>query len=72
MKRAEALRTEISIAPMRTSEGNFPVTLSLGAAAIAPDMDKSAKSILRLADEALYRAKRGGRNRVELANLVLA
>jgi diguanylate cyclase (GGDEF)-like protein len=72
MKRAESLRTEISISPVRTSEGNFPVTLSLGAIAVTPGTDKSAKSVLRLADEALYRAKRGGRNRVELANLVLA
>jgi diguanylate cyclase (GGDEF)-like protein len=72
MKRAEALRTEISISPVRTSEGNFPVTLSLGAVAVVPGSDKSPKSILRLADEALYRAKRGGRNRVELASLVLA
>jgi len=72
MKRAELLRTEISISPVRTSEGNFPVTLSLGAIAVSPGSDKSAKAVLRLADEALYRAKRGGRNRVELANLVLA
>ncbi|TVY10763.1 sensor domain-containing diguanylate cyclase [Paenibacillus cremeus] len=43
-----------------------PVTLSIGAAAY-PDSAKEAEQLFRLADEALYRAKRQGKNRVELA-----
>jgi len=42
-----------------------PVTVSLGVALFAPEM-KSPIDIIRAADEALYRAKRGGRNRVEV------
>jgi diguanylate cyclase (GGDEF)-like protein/PAS domain S-box-containing protein len=42
------------------------VTISLGVAAF-PAHGKDAESVLRLADEALYRAKHNGRNRVEVA-----
>ncbi len=38
-------------------------TLSAGAAALAPDMEDCSRA-LRRADEALYQAKKGGRNRV--------
>lgn len=41
------------------------VTVSVGLAMLWPDED--AQSVVRRADEALYRAKRGGRNRVERA-----
>jgi diguanylate cyclase (GGDEF)-like protein len=44
---------------------SVPVTVSLGVALFAPEM-KSPIDIIRTADEALYRAKRGGRNRVEV------
>ncbi|WP_052404893.1 sensor domain-containing diguanylate cyclase [Bacillus rubiinfantis] len=42
------------------------VTLSFGIASIIPDQDKSPTDLLELADQALYQAKRNGRNTVVL------
>ncbi len=44
-----------------------PVTLSLGIA-VFPDHGTTERSILRAADASLYRAKQGGRDRVEIAD----
>lgn len=43
------------------------VTITVGVASISPIAGRSSSGILQLADTALYRAKRAGRNRVELA-----
>lgn len=42
-----------------------PVTMSVGVAAFQGGVDEDAASVLARADEAMYRAKQGGRNRVE-------
>jgi diguanylate cyclase (GGDEF)-like protein len=42
------------------------VTMSIGATGCGAE-DRSMDDVLRRADAALYRAKHGGRNRVELA-----
>jgi len=47
-----------------------PVTCSFGVAQLAAG--ESAERLVARADEALYRAKLNGRNRVELANSVAA
>ncbi|MHB2015868.1 MAG: GGDEF domain-containing protein [Candidatus Xenobia bacterium] len=64
---AERLRIAIASTPIETECGLIPVTLSLGAAVTDPDLFEPLDAIIHAADEALYRAKRGGRNRVDLA-----
>ena len=60
---AERLRLGAGEQPYRTEAGPIRVTLSIGVASLQAGDDPS--SLLRRADEALYRAKRAGRNRVE-------
>lgn len=62
---AERLRVAIEAESMGV-EGH-PITISVGVAASQPDGTLPPRRLLSAADEALYRAKRGGRNRVELA-----
>lgn len=61
---AERLRNAIEAAEMRGSEGNmFGITVSQGVSSYKPGEDK--QSLISRADDALYRAKQNGRNRVE-------
>jgi two-component system, cell cycle response regulator len=62
---AERLRRRIATEPFPIEQGAraIAVTISIGLAAIDGSDDSSA-AILRRADQALYRAKRDGRNRV--------
>ena len=61
---AERLRNAIEAAEMRDSEGNmFGITVSQGVSSYKPGEDK--QSLISRADDALYRAKQNGRNRVE-------
>jgi diguanylate cyclase (GGDEF)-like protein len=43
------------------------VSISLGVAACVPQVDTGAFTLLKAADDALYRAKMKGKNAVELA-----
>ncbi len=70
MRRAEHLREAIAAGPVVTREGNISVTLSLGAAVATTELPQD--QFIKAADEALYRAKRGGRNRSELAETLPA
>ncbi|MCU1347256.1 MAG: Diguanylate cyclase protein [Acidobacteria bacterium] len=45
-------------------EAHCPVTISIGVAWMLPDRDRTAPSLIAVADAAMYRAKREGRNRV--------
>ncbi len=63
---AERLRTLLSQEPIVTSEGVFPVTMSFGVASVQEGNNVEADGVIKRADEALYRAKNSGRNRVKI------
>ncbi len=65
-ERAESIRTSIKELPI-VHEGRTigPVTVSIGVA-IYPDHAEDAESLLRVADDALYQAKHGGRDRIAI------
>ncbi len=62
---AERLRRRIAADPFAIQQGarTIPVTISIGIAALR-GKDDNAAMLLKRADQALYRAKRDGRNRV--------
>jgi diguanylate cyclase (GGDEF)-like protein len=53
--------------PHAASDVADRITLSQGVAVLNPDGDTDVPTLIGRADEALYRAKRGGRNRIEVA-----
>ena len=59
---ADRFRTAVCGEPIAVDNGVVTVTMSLGAASTR-DMDLSDQ-LLRAADEALYKAKQDGRNRI--------
>jgi diguanylate cyclase (GGDEF)-like protein len=63
---AETLRRAIEIAPLSIGGEPLPITISIGASVLAAQ-DRDEDEVLLRADSALYAAKAGGRNRVELA-----
>jgi diguanylate cyclase (GGDEF)-like protein len=64
---AERLRSCISLECMDTPEGMIPVTISLGMAESGREVKRDGRALVKAADTALYRAKKHGRNRVEVA-----
>lgn len=61
---AERLRREIENLTVRCGEAEFQITVSFGIAASTAGSDY--EGLLSSADQALYRAKRGGRNRTAI------
>ncbi|MGX1126125.1 sensor domain-containing diguanylate cyclase [Pseudomonas sp. HLS-6 TE3448] len=61
---AQLLQQRITETPLRVGDQRIPLTVSVGVAAIMPS-DTSADAALSRSDEALYRAKKNGRNRIE-------
>ena len=62
---AERVRAAVAERPFDTSAGRVAITASLGAACLR--RGESGAGLLARADDALYAAKAGGRNRVETA-----
>jgi two-component system cell cycle response regulator len=65
IRRANQIRELISSQPILTPVGETTVTVSMGVT--VAESSTNSKLLLRLADTALYQAKRKGRNRVEQA-----
>ena len=64
---AERLRAEIEARAVRFRDEELRVTVSVGAAALPESSAESPEALLAEADRALYRAKQGGRNRIEIS-----
>src|SRR5579859_2507156 len=65
--RAEHIRHLIESSPVSAGEARIPLTISLGMANSGDWPALEAEAFIRKADEALYRAKACGRNRVVIA-----
>lgn len=64
---AERMRLALEASPIEWMDHQVKITSSFGAVAGIPTADLTADQLIRLADEALYRAKRAGRNRVSFS-----
>lgn len=65
MEKMDDIRRNFAAIDHETGHGSFPVTLSCGVGEFPAA--HTSHELIAAADEALYRAKRGGRNRVVLA-----
>jgi diguanylate cyclase (GGDEF)-like protein len=69
LRRAEQLRSKVEDIVVRYLEKNLPrITVSIGVA-VFPEAGDNPQAVLKAADQALYRAKEKGRNRVELSGI---
>jgi diguanylate cyclase (GGDEF)-like protein len=61
---AERARLKIALAPFDYENQRHTITVSIGVAALTPDIDQ-VETLIRHADQAMYRAKSLGRNQVQ-------
>ena len=64
VRHLEALRTLIGSHPWQPITGGCPVTVSIGAAVVAPGHTADQPTLPACGDRSLYAAKRAGRDRV--------
>ncbi|UWG98577.1 diguanylate cyclase [Dehalobacter sp. DCM] len=69
---AEEMRSKIEEQAIKheSSGISMVITVSVGVAAIVPLAGSQPSMIIRLADQAMYQAKRNGRNRVEVGRMI--
>lgn len=65
---AERMRQMVEKTVFVTNGRRIPLTISIGVAALVPNDSQSPESVLHKADNALYEAKRSGRNCVKIAS----
>jgi two-component system cell cycle response regulator len=65
---AEKVRRELAAAPFLLASGEHRVTASFGVAALTLGSDEDSDVVLGRADQALYRSKQEGRNRITVAD----
>ncbi len=63
---AERLRKTVEAYRFEVDQNHFQITISLGVACFPHETISTAKDLVEYADKALYKAKRAGRNRVEV------
>lgn len=62
---AERLRAEVAEEPFGGDSVSMTVTISVGVATLDRSTELDSEALIMKADRALYRAKGGGKNRVE-------
>lgn len=66
---AERVRSAVEYQPTILADGReIPMTVSIGLARFEPKRDPDRRSLMERADQALYKAKRTGRNRIVVAD----
>lgn len=66
LKIAESIRHHVQYAQFWFEDRKIPVTVSMGVLVGVPPVHATPDNLMHKADEALYQAKRNGRNRVEI------
>lgn len=64
---AERMRAAVEDTQAHPANLAQPITISVGGVLRVPSADDTSETLLRDADDALYRTKQAGRNRVEIA-----